>query len=321
VLAAGIAAVVASIGVTSAASQPSDSPPPTALPPSSITSSTSSVTLGLLISAAKTEADAYMQYATYADVAVRSRRPNLANVWRTVGEVEHQDHWTHEITLANLYSGSDNIGNLRIAIAQAKQAASADSNLAAKAPRRSVVAVELKTVARREASDARLLSRALAALQGHGGMPAAPAVTTVPITVSARPRYSGAFYDKLTGAFNSALERAAWNWAEYQFLAKTAVDTGSARLAQLFGALEAQERYESWPGLSNAAGYANGIVTNLKTSIASEQGAIGMYGQYAPQAISAGDSGVASVFLSIRGDEMGHHQTFTAELNQLRRRK
>jgi rubrerythrin len=305
-VAAGIAAVLASVAVTAAASS---------------SSTTSSVTRNLLISAAKTESDAYMQYATYADAAVRSRRPALAGVWRTVGEVEHQDHWTHEVTLANLYSGSDNIGNLKAAIAQAQQTANADSILAAKAPKRSTAAGQLKTVARREGADARLLARALAALQGQVGMPAAPAVKTLPIRVVPKPRYSGTFYNALTGDSNSALEMAAWNWSEYQFLAKTAVDTGQANLAAVFAALEAQERYQNWAGLSNAAGYANANATNLKVSIASEQGAIDMYGQYAAQAQRAGDSSLASVFRSIGGDELGHHQTFTTELRQLTRRK
>lgn len=152
-------------------------------------------------------------------------------------------------------------------------------------------------------------------------MPAAPAVKRVPIIASPTPRYSGTFYDQLTSPFDSALERAAWNWAEFQFLAKTAVDTGQARLAAIFAALEAQERHQNWALLSNAAGYANGIVTNLKTSIAAEQVAIDMYARYAPQADSAGDSNVASVFLSIRGDEMGHHQVFTTVLEQLGHRK
>jgi rubrerythrin len=316
VLAAGIAAVLASVAVTSAASPSTAASPPVAALPSS---TMSSVTQGLLISAAKTEADAFMQYATYADAA--AGHPKLANVWRTVGEVEHQDHWTHEVTLANLYSGSDNIGNLKAAIAQAQQTANADSILAAKAPKRSTAAGQLKTVARREGADARLLARALAALQGQVGMPAAPAVKTLPIRVVPKPRYSGTFYNALTGDSNSALEMAAWNWSEYQFLAKTAVDTGQANLAAVFAALEAQERYQNWAGLSNAAGYANANATNLKVSIASEQGAIDMYGQYAAQAQRAGDSSLASVFRSIRGDELGHHQTFTTELRQLTRRK
>jgi rubrerythrin len=303
---AAIAAVIAAVAVSIAASG---------------SSTTSSVTRNLLITAAKTESDAYMQYATYADAAVRSGHPALAGVWRTVGEVEHQDHWTHEVTLANLYSGSDNIGNLKIAIAQAQQTAKADSVWAAKAPKGSTAAAQLKTVARREAADARLLARALAALQGHASMPAAPAVKTLPIRVSRRPRYSGSFYNDLTGDSNSALEMAAWNWSEYQFLAKTAVDTGQANLAALFSALEAQERHRNWAALSNAAGYANGIATNLKVSIASEQGAIDMYGQYASQAQTAGAASVASVFRSVRGDEMGHHQTFSTELKQFTRRR
>jgi rubrerythrin len=152
-------------------------------------------------------------------------------------------------------------------------------------------------------------------------MPAVPAVTTVPIRVSPKPRYSGTFNDGLTGPFDSALERAAWNWAEYQFMAKVAVSTGQANLGAIFAALEAQERYQNWAGLSNAAGYANGIATNLSMSITSEQGAIDMYGQYAQQAQTAGDSSLVSVFNSVRGDEMGHHQTFTTELKQFRRQR
>jgi rubrerythrin len=252
---------------------------------------------------------------------MRSGHPALADVWRTVGEVEHQDHWTHEVTLANLYSASDNVSNLKLAIAQAQQTANADSTWAARAPKGSTAATQLKTVARREDADARLLARALAALQGQGSMPAAPAIKALPITVSPKPRYSGTFYNDLTGASNSALEMAAWNWSEYQFLAKTAVDTGQADLAALLSALEAQERDESWAGVSNAAGYANGNALNLQVSIASEQGAVDMYGRYASQANKAGDSSLARVFLSIRGDEMGHHQAFTTELKQFTRRK
>jgi rubrerythrin len=305
-LTAAVAAVLASVAVASAASP---------------SSTTSSATRNLLISAAKTEADAYMQYTTYADAAMKNGHPALADVWRTVGEVEHQDHWTHEVTLANLYSGSDNVGNLKIAIAQAQQTGKADSILAGKAPKGSTAAKQLNIVAGRENADARLLAGALAAQQGRSSMPAAPAIKTVPIRVSPKPRYSGSFYNDLTGGSNSALEMAAWNWAEYQFLAKTAVDTGQADLAQLLSALEAQERYQNWAGVSNAAGYANGNAENLKVSIASEQGAIDMYGRYAPQAKKAGDSSVASVFTSVKGDETGHHQTFTTELQQLTRRK
>jgi rubrerythrin len=279
----------------------------------------SSVATDLLIGAAKTESAAYLQYFGYADVAARSRRSDLADVWRTVGEVEHQDHWTHETTLAGLYSGSDNVANLKDAIPQARETAKADRRLAAKAPKASDAAVQLEAVARREDAAADLLARALQALQGHGRVPAAPAVKQVPITVSAKPRYSGAFYADLTGSSDSALEMAAWNWAEYQFLAKTAVDTGQADLAALLSGLEAQERYQNWPAISNAAGYTNSNAANLRASIASEQGAIDMYTHYARQAEQAGDSSVSGVFLGIKADEAGHRKAFTTELNQLAR--
>jgi rubrerythrin len=275
----------------------------------------------LLISAAKTESDAYRQYYGYAAGADQSGRTALANVWRTVARVEHQDHWTHEITLAGLYSGSDNVANLKLAITQAQQAAAADKGWAARAPKGSAAARELRTVAARETAGARLLTRALNALQGKGGsVPAAPLVRQVRVKVSAKPHYSGTFYNNdLTGASNSALETAAWKWAEYQYDAKTAVDTRQANLAMLFSGLEAQE-VQNWNELSNVAGYVNGIATNLRTTIASEQGAANMYAQYAAKAQRMGNKSVARTFQSIMGDEKGHQQTFTTELQQLNRR-
>jgi rubrerythrin len=287
----------------------SSSPGPSASAPTSVNQ--------LLISAAQTESDAYMQYQTYAAAADKRGQPALADVWRTVGEVEHQDHWTHEITLAGLYSGTDNVANLQLAIKQAQQAATADQGWAAQAPPGSAAARELLTVAARENAAANLLTQALNAVQGKGGsVPAAPAVQPIQVEASAQPNYSGAFYNDLTGASNSALEIAAWNWAQYQFDAKTAVDTRQANLAQLLSGLEAQE-VQNFTELSNVAGYANSTAMNLQASIASEQGAIDMYGQYAPQAKQAGNPTVANTFRSIMGDEQGHHQTFTTELQQL----
>jgi rubrerythrin len=275
----------------------------------------------LLISAAKTESAAYMQYYYgYAAGAGMSGQTALADVWRSVGQVEHQDHWNHEITLARLYSGSNNVANLQLAITQARQAATADAGWAARVPRGSVAARELLTVAARETADARLLTQALNALRGKGGsVPAAPAVRQVQVEVSAAPHYSGTFYNNdLTGASNSALETAAWNWAEYQYDSKTAVDTRQANLAALLSGLEAQE-VQNWTGLSNVAGYVNSNAMNLRASIASEQGAINMYAQYATEAQRAGNTSVASIFRSIMGDEEGHHQTFSTELQHLNR--
>ena len=300
----GVCAPVALAACTSASPSPS------------ATSSPTSVNQ-LLISAAQTESAAYLQYHTYADAADKSGQTALAGVWRTVGEVEHQDHWTHEITLAGLYSGTDNVANLQLAIRQAQQAATADQGWAAQAPQGSAAARELLTVAARETTAANLLTQALNAVQGKGGsVPAAPAVQQVQVEASAQPNYSGAFYNDLTGASNSALETAAWNWAQYQFDAKTAVDTRQANLAQLLSGLEAQE-VQNFTELSNVAGYANSTAMNLQASIASEQGAIDMYGQYATQAQQAGNPTVATTFRSVMGDEQGHHQTFTTELQQL----
>jgi rubrerythrin len=269
----------------------------------------------LLVSAAQTESAAYQQYYAYAEGA--ASRPDLANVWQTVAKVEHQDHWTHEQTLGNFYSGSDNVANLKTAIKQAQQTASQDTNWAARAPRGSAAAGELAAIAKRERADAGLLTQALAAVQHKTPVPVARAVSAVPISVSSQPHYSGSFYNELTGASNSALEAAAWNWSEYQWDAKTAVDTGQARLAKLFSALQVQEQYQSYSAISNVAGYVNGDAANLKASIASEQGAVDMYTRYATTAKKLGDPSLGHVLLSIRGDEIGHHQTFTAELRDL----
>jgi rubrerythrin len=303
----GVAALAA-LGVSAPAALAAPAPPG----PASVNQ--------LLISAAKTEADAYVQYYGYAAGADQSGQTALAGVWRRVGQVEHLDHWTHEITLSRLYSGSDNVANLKLAITQARQAATADEGWAARAPRGSAAARELRTVAARETADARLLTQALSALRGKGGpVPAAPPVRQVQVKVSAAPHYSGTFYNDLTGDSNSAIETAAWNWAEYQFDAKTAVDTGHANLAALLSGLQAQELQNSTE-LSNVAGYVNGIAMNLRTSIASEQAAIDMYARYAAEAQRAGNTSVASTFRSIMGDEKGHRQTFTTELQRLNRR-
>jgi rubrerythrin len=310
-------AVLAVVGAAAPVAQAAPTPTSSA----SASPTTRSVSQQLEISAAKTESDAYLQYVGYADGAPNSGRPDLARVWQSTGQVEHQDHWTHLVTLAGLYSGSDNIANLQTAITQAQQAANASTSWAAKAPKGSAAAANLRTVAARETADASLLRQALTAEQGKGTVPSAPSIHTVPIQVTAAPHYSGTFYNDLTGDSNSALETAAWNWAQYQYDAKTAVDTGRAKLAALFSGLAAQEQYENWNGLSNAAGYVNSDASNLKASIASEQGAINMYTQYADNAQKAGDMTTAGVFHSIRGDEMGHHQTFTTELQQLVGRK
>lgn len=268
------------------------------------------------IYAATTESAAYQQYFAYAAAADQTGQPDLANVWRTVGEVEHQDHWTHDVLLGGQFQSTDNVVNLKCAIDLAYQAAKADSQWAAIAPAGSAAATELQAVAARETADAALLSQALNAEQGQGTVPAAPAVPAIPVTIAPNPYYTGTFYQDLTGGSDSALEVAAWNWAAYQYFAKVAVDTGQAHLGQLFSGLEAQETQQNWTGISNAAGYVNSNAMNLSTSIASEQGAIDMYNTFAAEATKAGDTATATAFTSIMGDEMGHHSTFATELDQ-----
>lgn len=306
-------AVVAALGVSATSAWAASSPSPS----SSASTVTNPVSRQLLTSAAKTESAAFLQYNAYADAAVKSGRPGVADVWRTVAQVEHQDHWTNQTKQAGLYSGSDNIVNLKTAITQAKQAAKADRSWAAKAPKGSAAATELRTVAARESANATLLTRALAAEQGKRSVPSAPAVHSVSIQVSTAPHYSGTFYNDLTSGSDSALEVAAWNWAEYQFMAKTAVDTGHADLATLFSGLEAQEQYENWAGLSNTAGYVTSDAANLKESMVSEQGAVQMYAQYAAKAQKSGDTTTTNLFHNVGGDEQGHYNTFSTELQEL----
>jgi rubrerythrin len=259
--------------------------------------------------AARTESAAFQQYDGYAAAADASGHPELADVWRTVATVEYYDHWMGDTSLAGQYQSADNTTNLKVAISQASQTASADLALAAKAPKGSPVVGVLRAVAARETADARLLQQALT-----GSAPSAPAVTTVPVRVSAKPLYSGSLYADLTGDANSALSDAALNWGEYQYFARNAVNTGQAKLARLLSGLEAQEMDQNWPAISNAAGYVNGNAANLSTSIASETGAIQMYATFASQAKTAGDTSAARMFTEVQGDEMGHHNTFSTEL-------
>lgn len=272
----------------------------------------------LLINAAKTEVDAYQQYYAYAQAAASSGQPALATVWQTVGEVQHQDHFTHEVTLAKLYSGSDNAANLRTLADITSQIAAKYRVWATEAPTGSAAATVLQAVAARETASNRLLVRALNALGSHATMPTPPPIATVPILVAPQPHFSGVFYDHLTNDSDSALEAAAWIWGGYQFAAKTAVDTGEADLAALLSGLEAQAQRQTWPELLNVAGFVNGNALNLQTSIASEQSAITMYGGYATQAQQAGDTSVAGVFRSVQGDETGHHRVFSTELRRYR---
>lgn len=262
--------------------------------------------------AARTESAAYQQYYAYATAADRSGHPELADAWRTVGTVEYYDHWMGDTSLAGKYQSTNNATNLKVAISQAKQTAQADLAFAAIAPRGSSVAGTLRAVAARETADAKLLQQAL-----HGSVPPAPAVTTVGIRVSAEPHFSGGLYNDLTGGANSALSDAALNWGEYQYFARNAVNTGQANLAQLLSGLEAQEMDQNWPAISNVAGYVNGNAANLRTSIVSEGGAIQMYAKFTASALSLGDASAARYFTGVRSDEMGHHQTFTTELQQL----
>jgi rubrerythrin len=299
--AAAIAAIAAlgTMGATASAMASSSSPAPASVRANAF-------------HAARTESAAYQQYFAYATAADRSGHPELAGAWQTVGTVEYYDHWMGDTALAGKYQSTNNATNLKVAISQAKQTATADLAFAAKAPQGSPAASVLRTVAARETADAKLLQQAL-----NGSVPSAPAVTTVSIQVSAKPHFSGSFYNDLTGGANSALSDAALNWGEYQFFARNAVNTGQAKLAQLLSGLEAQEQDQNWPAISNAAGYVSGNAANLRTSIASEQGAIQMYTRFAAAATKAGDPSAASMFIEVRGDEMGHHQTFTTELHQL----
>jgi rubrerythrin len=270
----------------------------------------------LLISASKEEAAAYLEYYGYAAGADNAQLADEANVWRTVGDVEHQDHYTHEVTLASLYSETDNAANLETAITQAKQVAHNDFVRADRDPS-SQAGRLLRAIAFEEYQDAGLLTRALSALQSGGSIPSAPPVKEVGVQVSPRPSYSGTFYEELTAGSGSALQDSAWLWAEYQFMGKTAVDTGHARLAALLSGLEKQEMSQNWVLISNVAGFVNGVTMNLEHSIADEQGAIEVYTRDAKEAQEDGNPSIASTFLSIRGDEEGHHQTFTTELEEL----
>jgi rubrerythrin len=271
----------------------------------------------LLISAARTESAAFLQYNGYAAEADRTGRTNLADVWRTVAKVEHQDHWTGEVTTAGFYSATDNLANLKLAITQARQTAQQDRAFAAKKPNSSAAQV-LRQVAARETHDASLLSEALRAAEGTGSIPAAPAVTKVKVVSSPQPKFSGTFYNDLTSGSSSALEQAAWLWAEYQYIGQTAVNTGQASLAALLGGLENQEAQQNWEQIANVAGYVNGNASNLTSSIASEAGAIQMYTNFAQQATTDGNPTIASMFNDVKGDEQGHHATFTAELKQVK---
>jgi hypothetical protein len=137
------------------------------------------------------------------------------------------------------------------------------------------------------------------------------------LTAWGAPKFTGAFYTKdLTGPAGSALADTAWNALINDRVARTAVDNGQATLGRLLSGLQAQEEKQNWPSLSNMAGYVGGESANLKDSVAGEQDAITMYGQFAAKA--AGDPATASAFKEYRADEQGHLKVFSYQLQHLK---
>jgi len=264
------------------------------------------------LAAARTEATAYQQYNAYAAVSPDSR---LATVWRTVANVEYNDHWRSEVDALNYYS-SENAPNLAILRALALQAAAADQARAATAPT-AAARDTLRAVAAREADNAALLGQAQSALAGNGPMPVVKPGQVIPLVVTPRPRYSGAFYEALTNPSDSAFQAAAWLRVGYSQAAMTAVSTGRPDLALLLTGLGAQEQAETIPTLLNLAGYVNGVRANLRASIAGETEAIAMYSGYAKAAARAGATSAAADFREYTADETGHRRTFQTELRRL----
>jgi rubrerythrin len=278
---------------------------PAGMAPTISTSSTQRSVAQMLVHAARTEASAALQYNAYGAASAASGQPALARVMRVIGDTEYHDHWAREVSMANLYSSSDNVANLRSAVTLAQQAARANDALAMRAPRGSTAQRALLAVADRQRADVRLLTKALAALQGRGTVPAAPRVRAVPTGVASSAHYTGALYSDLTNDATSALARSAWNWAAYQWFAHIAGDTGQARLTALLSGLADQERYLNWAELSNAAGYVHGNAANLRTLVGAEQGATRMSAEYAARAGRAGNRVVAEALRDIGRDELG----------------
>ncbi len=263
--------------------------------------------------AARTEAAAHAQYEGYASVLSAGRAP--AKQWRTIGQVESEDHWGHTMELLKTFD-NDPIHDVQVAITAYRQTVNAERAILTRAPKDADVS-GLRAVADRHEKNLGLLDRALSALRGSGTMPSAPKVDTVTIETSTKPKFTGAFYTKdLTGPADSALADTAWNARVNERVARTAVDNGQATLGRLMAGLQRQEERQNWPSLANMAGYVGGVSANLKESIAGEKGAITMYGQFAAKA--AGDPTAATAFKEYAADEQGHLKTFSYELDHVK---
>jgi hypothetical protein len=263
---------------------------------------------------ARTEAAAHLQYDGYASVLSADRAP-MAGVWRTIGRVEHEDHWGHTMDLLKTFN-NDPAHDVQVAITAYRQTVNDERASLSRAPKGADVSA-LRAVADRHKRNLGLLQQALSALRGSGKIPAAPTVHTVTINESSKPKFTGAFYTKdLTGSAGSALADTAWNAMTNDRVARTAVDNGQATLGRLLSGLQAQEEKQNWPSLSNMAGYVGSESANLRNSVAGEQEAINMYGQFATTA--AGDPATASAFKEYRADEQGHLKVFSYELQHVK---
>lgn len=270
----------------------------------------------LLNAAAVTQANAHWQYNLYAEAADHKGRTNPANVWRSVADVEYWDHYKSEIMLSEIYSNQDNMFNVRVAILQAHQAEQAYLAWANEAPDRKSYET-LRSLAKWQREAGGLLIEARRSLEaGMSKVPYAPPVRDVPLKVTPKPNYTEPFYSTLTGASDSALGVAAWQWGQYETMAEVAVSTGQAKLGALLAGLGNQE-VQNYRRVSNLAGFVNGPAMNLQVSIDSEQGAIDYYTAAISRSNQLGDPNAAGLFRDIKTDEQGHKMTFEIELARL----
>ena len=114
----------------------------------------------------------------------------------------------------------------------------------------------------------------------------------------------------------TAMEAEAFAHARFTRFAACARMHRDPDLARLFQTIADEERMHHFSMEADLAGATGSDADNLRHAIEDVSKHIEMYGQFAEQAATAGDTKAAEMFRSIRQDEISHQHAFMGALKR-----
>ncbi|QLQ40189.2 ferritin family protein [Micromonospora robiginosa] len=269
------------------------------------------------LTAMEGEAFAHAKYLAYGAEAARTGHDDIADLFRSTGDTELNEHFTEEAALID-FVGSD-VADLRTSInGEWHEATVVYPGFARQArrdrcPRAARLFDELAADEARHATQFRLALYALTHPGSGVRVPTGEAVPPVPI-VAGTPVCSGATQANL----EATMRGEAFAYARYTLYARHARDGGRLRLAQLWENTAGQELGEHFSEAATLAGLVRTDADNLRDAIDGEVYEAGtMYPAFSRQAASVGEDAAADLFAEIAHDEAGHASAFLLALVDL----